>query len=93
MGIAHLAFDFCSWNKGCYGVDNDEIEGAGTNQHIHDFERLFTGIWLGNKKGINIHSEFLGIFSIECMLCIDKCCDTASFLGVGNRVKCERCLS
>lgn len=93
MGIAHLALNFCARHQCSDRVDDHDVDRSRANQHIHDLERLLPGIWLRNKKRIDVDAKFLCILGIERMFCIDKCCDTSCSLHIGNRMKRDGGLS
>ena len=46
MAGAHLAFDFGAGHERGDAVDDDYVEGAGADERLGDFKRLFAGIGL-----------------------------------------------
>ncbi|CAH0275531.1 hypothetical protein SRABI128_03506 [Microbacterium sp. Bi128] len=93
MGVTHLALDLGLGNEGGDGVDDDEVDGAGTDQHVGDLERLLTGVGLRHEKRIDVDAELLGVLGVERVLGIDEGGDTPGALRVGDRVQGERRLT
>ena len=82
MRITHIAVNLGAGNESRYRVDYNDINSAGTNQHIHNFECLFPSIGLRYQEGIGVNAEFGSIDRIECMFSINKRRDTARFLHI-----------
>ncbi len=61
VGIAHLAFDFSLGGQRGHGIDDDDINRVGADQHIADFQSLFAGVRLGDQQVINVDAELFGI--------------------------------
>ena len=84
MRIAHIAFNFGFWCECCHRIHHDDIHCTGPNQHIHDFQRLISGVWLGDEKLIDIDTQLACIDRIQSVLGINKCCCTTGFLTLGD---------
>ena len=63
------------------------------HQHVGDFQRLFTGIGLGDQELIEVHAEQIGVLRIECMFGIHESGRTAGFLDFGDDMQGERGLA
>ena len=48
-GVPHLTFDFGLGDQGGHRVDDQNINGPGTDEVICDFEGLFPVVWLRNQ--------------------------------------------
>ena len=93
MRVAHLAFDFRFWRQGRDRVDHDDIDGAGTHQHVGNFERLLARVGLGDQQLIHINAEFLGVSRVQRMLGVDECRRPAEFLCFGDHLQRQRRLT
>ncbi len=61
VAVAHLAFDFRAGHQGGHGVDDDDVEGAGADQHVHDFQGLLAGVRLGDQERVGVDAELGGV--------------------------------
>ena len=93
LGVAHVAFDFALWRKGCHGVDDDDVDGTGTNQIIRDFEGLFTVIGLRNKQFGGVHAQFFGVETVEGMFRVNERSDSALLLRFRDGMDGQRSLT
>jgi hypothetical protein len=91
--VAHLAFDFGARGEGGDRVDDDDVDRAGTHQHVGDFQRLFAGIGLRDQQLADIDAEFLRILRIERVFGIDEGGVPPSFLHFGDDLQTERGLA
>ena len=71
--VAHVAFNFRLRREGCHGVDNEDVDGRGTDKLVGDFKCLFAVVGLRNNKFIDIHAKFFGIEAVESVLSVDEC--------------------
>jgi len=46
------------------GVDDDDVDGPGPDEHVRDFQRLLAGVWLGNEQCVGVHAELLGVVRV-----------------------------
>ena len=60
------------------------INGARTHEHLGDFQRLLTGIRLGDQEVVHVHPKAFCVRRIQGMLRVDKSGHTARLLGFGN---------
>ena len=87
VAVAHLAFDFGAGHQRGHGVDDDDVQRAGADQHVHDFERLLAGVRLGDEERVGVDAELGGVFRVERVLGVDEGGDAALALGVGHGVQ------
>ena len=87
MGVTHLTFDFCFRHQCCYGVNDNDIHRTGAHQHVGDFQRLLTRVWLGNVEIIDIDTQFTGVLWIQSVFRIDKGTGSALPLGLGDNTE------
>ena len=87
MRIAHLALDLSAGHEGGDGVDDDEVDGAGANQHVGDLERLLTGVGLRHQQRVDVDAELLGVLGVQRVLSVDERCDSAGALCIGDGVQ------
>ena len=93
MAVAHLALDLGAGHQRGHRVDDDQVEGAGADQHVGDLERLLTGVGLGDQQRVGVDTEGLGVVGVERVLGVDEGDDAAGPLGVGHRVQGDRGLA
>lgn len=61
MAVPHLALDLGLGHERGDRVDDDDVDGAGADQHVHDLERLLTGVRLGDEQRVGVDAELLGV--------------------------------
>ncbi len=93
MRVPHLALDFSPWDQCCHGVDNDDVDGSGADQHVGDFQGLLTSVWLAYQKCVNVYTKCLCVLRVQSVLGVDKGSNAAIALCVRNRVKSHGGLS
>ena len=91
--VAHLAFDLRARHEGCDRVDDDQVDGTGTHEHVGDLERLLAGVGLRDEELIDVDAELAGVIGIERVLRVDERRDAAGTLHVRDRVQGERRLT
>ena len=87
VAVAHLALDLGARHERGHGVDDDQVERTGADQHVGDLERLLTGVGLGDQQGVGVDAERLGVVGVERVLGVDERHDAAGALGVGHGVQ------
>jgi len=87
VGIPHVPLDLRLRHQGCHRVDHDDVEGAGTDQHVGDLEGLLPRVRLGDEQGVGVHAELLRVLGVEGVLGIDEGGDAAQPLGVRDGVE------
>ena len=84
VGVAHFAVQLGLGNKGGDRVDHQDVDGAGADQRLGDFEGLLARIGLGNQQVVDIHAQLFGVAGVEGVLGVDKSRQAAGALGLGN---------
>jgi hypothetical protein len=84
VSVAHFALDFSARDQRGDAIHNDDIQRAGTNQRLRNFQSLFAGIWLGDIKRIQINPDAFGVCGIKRVFHIYKRAQSAQFLRFGN---------
>jgi hypothetical protein len=77
VAVAHLTLDLGLRYKGGDRVNDDDVEGAGPNEHVRDLQRLFPRVRLRDQQGVGIDTELLGVLRVEGMLGVDEGRDPA----------------
>ena len=93
VAVAHLALDLGAWHERRHRVDDDDVQGAGADEHVGYLERLLTGVGLGHQQAIGVDAELLRVAGVEGMLRVDERRDAARLLRVGDRVQRDRGLA
>ena len=93
MAVAHLAFDFRAGNKRRDGVDHHDVDGAGSNEHVHDLERLLAGVGLGHQERVGVDPKLLRVLRVEGVLGVNEGRDATVALGACHRVEGHRGLT
>ena len=91
--VAHLAGDLCFRCEGRYRVDDDEVHRRRTDQFVSDLQRLLSAIRLRDQQFVYVHTEFLGIETIERVLGIDDSGYAAVLLHLRHGVGSQRGLT
>ncbi len=79
VAVAHLALDLGAGHQGRHGVDDDDVERAGPDQHVDDLERLLTGVGLRDQERVGVDAERLRVFRVERVLGVDERGDAPAF--------------
>src|SRR4051794_24741352 len=87
VAVTHLALDLGAGHQGGHGVDDDDVEGPGPDQHVGDLERLLPGVGLAHQQGVGVDADGAGVLRVERVLGVDERRDAAACLGVGHRVQ------
>ena len=93
MTVSHIPFDLLLWNKCSYRVNDNNINRPWTYHCLCNLKGLISTVRLWNIEFIDIYSDILCVYRIQCMLCIDKSGNSASLLNLRNHVKCDSCLT
>ncbi|EGJ74348.1 putative protein recA [Streptomyces sp. Tu6071] len=91
--VAHLALDLGARHEGRHRVDDDEVEGAGADQHVHDLQGLFAVVRLGEDQVVDVDAELPRVLRVERVLRVDEGDGAAGLLRVGHRVQRQRGLA
>src|SRR5262249_31047957 len=82
-----LSFEFGARHKGGDGVHNNDVDRTAADQHLGNFQCLFTTIGLRYEQVLHIHAELAGVVCIESMFRIDESRRSAEFLRLRYRVQ------
>ena len=63
-GFTHVAFNFRTRHQSRHGVDNDEVNGTGTNQSVCNFKSLFTAVRLRQEQVVHFNAEGFGVLNV-----------------------------
>src|SRR5262249_9812991 len=55
--VAHFSLDLRSGSQGRDGVDDDDVKGTRTDQHVGDLECLLTGVGLGDQQVVHVDPD------------------------------------
>ena len=91
--VAHVTLNLLLRCQGSHRVDDDDVDSSRADQLFCNLQCLLTIVWLRDIEVIDIHTQLLCIETVEGMLCIDKGCNTASLLCLGNGVDGQRGLT
>ena len=61
--VAHLALDLGPRHQSRHRVDDDDVQRAGADQHVHDLERLLTGVRLGDQQAQSVSTPSFFAYS------------------------------
>ena len=87
--VAHLAVEFGLGDEGGDRIEDDHVDRVGANERLHDVERVFAGVGLGNEEIVELYADDFGVFRVKGMLDVDKGGETAGFLSFGNDAETE----
>ena len=93
VAVAHVAFDLGLRDERRDGVDDDDVDGSGPNEHVGDLERLLAVVGLAHEKLVGLHAELPGVGGVESVLCVDERGDAARLLRLRDGVERERRLA
>ena len=89
LGVAHLALDLGLGNQGRDRVDDDDVDGAGADEHLGDLEGLLARVGLGDEEVVGVTPSFLRVVRVERVLRVDERREAARLLGFGDDVEGE----
>src|SRR5258708_1911953 len=87
LRVAHFAFELGLGDEGRDGVHDDDVDAAGADQRLGNFEGLLAVIGLRDEKIVYVHTEFARIDRIERVLRINEGGLAAELLRFGDDVK------
>jgi hypothetical protein len=87
--VPHFAFQLRAGYEGSDGIDDENVNGAGANESIGDFQRLLAGVGLADEEVVHIDSELAGIDRVKSMLGVDESTGAAAPLGFGDSMESE----
>src|SRR6266478_9457745 len=87
LRVAHFAFELGLGHEGSYGVDNDDVNAAGANQRLGDFEGLLAIVGLRDEQIVDVHAQLARVDGIERVLGVDERGSAAELLRFGDDVQ------
>ena len=89
MAVAHIAFNFGLWRQCGNGVNDDHVKCARTDQHVGDFESLFTSVGLRDQQLIDVDSDGSCVHRIHRVFGVNVGTDAAIALSLGHNMHGE----
>ena len=89
QGVAHIPFDLRPWHERRHGVNDDQVHGTTTHQHLGDFQRLLAGIRLRDQQVLNVHATSAGPHRVERVLRVNEGGNPTGLLCRGDCVQCQ----
>ncbi len=86
LAVAHVAVDFGLGGQGGHGVDDDDVDGTGTDQVVGNLQGLLAVVGLRNEEVVDVNTQFLGVEAVEGVLGVDEGGNAAGFLAFGDGV-------
>ena len=77
LRVSHVAVNLGLGRKGCHRVDDDNIDGTGTDKVVGNLKGLLAVVGLRHQQIVGVHTKLLGIETIECRY-------AAFLLALGN---------
>ena len=91
--IAHLAFELDARRQRRDGVQRDDVDGAGADEHVADLERLLAVVGLGDEQLVDVDPDLTRVERIHRVLGVDERADPAELLSLSEDVVDERRLA
>ena len=82
MAVPHLALDFRPGHQRGHRVDHHDVQSPRPDERLGDFQRLLTGVRLGDQQGVHVHPQGPGVHRIEGVLHVDERRLAALLLGL-----------
>jgi hypothetical protein len=89
VGVTHVAFDFGSGYECGDAIDDDDVDGATSDEEFGDLEGLFAGVGLADEEVVGVDAEVVGVGGVEGVFGVDEGGDASSFLGFSDDVEAE----
>ena len=80
MRISHIAFNLLTRYQCRNRVNNNDVHSTGTHHSLCNLKCLISTVRLRDIQFINVNTYIFSVYRIKRMFCIDKSCNTASFL-------------
>ena len=87
VGVAHLPLDLRLGDQGRHGVDDNDVQAAGADEHVRDLQGLLAGVRLGDQEVVGVHAQGLGVDGVEGVLGVDEGGVAPGPLGAGDGVQ------
>ena len=89
VGVAHFAFDLGPRDEGGDRVDDQDVDGAGTNELLGDLQSLFAVVRLCDEERVDVDAEVGGVDGVEGVFRVDEGGFAAEFLCFCDGVQRE----
>jgi len=93
QAVAHFAFDFGLGRERSDRVDHHQVHRARAHQAVDDFERLLTGVGLGNQQVLQVHAQVLRVLHVQRVFGVHKGASAAELLHFGDDLQRQRGLA
>ncbi len=93
LRFAHLAFDFRPGHEGRDRVDHDDVDAAGADEDLDDFERLLAVVGLRDEEVVEIDAELARVARVERVLGVDERRHAADLLRFRDHLQRQRRLA
>ena len=93
MRIAHFAFNFRFRSQGRHRVHDNDVNGVGADERLHNFQRLLAVVRLGNKKLVNFDANFSRVIRVKGVLGVNKGGNPAHLLHLGDNMLGQGCFA
>src|SRR5215210_1418405 len=93
MRVAHLSLDLSPRHEGRHRVDDDDVQGAASDEGIRYLQGLLAVIRLGEVEVLEVHPDSLGVGRVEGVLGVDEGGEPSGLLRLGDDVQGEGRLS
>ena len=90
VAVAHLTLDFSAGHHGRNGVDDNRVDGTGTDESLTNLHGLLTGVGLADQQTVNVNAQRGGIGRVEGVLDVDEGDLAAHLLGLCQNLQCQR---
>ena len=87
--VAHLAVKFGLGDQRGDGVEHDDVDAVRADERLHDIERVFAGVGLGDEQVVQAHADDARVFWIERVLDVDERRESALALRLGDGAQAE----
>ena len=91
--VAHLALELGARRQRRDGVDRDDVDRAGADEHVRDLERLLAVVGLRDQQLVDVDADPLRVQRVHRVLGVDERAHAAEALGLGEDVVDERRLA
>jgi hypothetical protein len=82
--VAHLTVELGFRHQRGHRIDNQHVNGSRANQRFSDLQRLFARVGLRDEQIVDVDAQLFRVAGIERVLGIDKGCQSARTLRLGN---------
>src|SRR5918997_1660469 len=87
VGVTHLALYLGARHEGGNGVDDDDVEGAASDEGVGYLEGLLPVVRLGEVQVLEVHADGLGVVRVDGVLGVHEGGEASGLLGLGDDVQ------